>query len=1044
MLKNSALVIIILSILFSFSASAKTYYVDSVTGNDDNSGITIESAWKTIEKVNSLEFKPGDKILFKADSKYTGQLKPKGSGEKGNPIIIDMYGQGNKPLIEGQGNVSPVLLIHNVQYFEVNNLEITNTGTEPALWRQGVAVTITDFGIARGIRLNGLFIHDVNGSNDKSAGAGRGLGWHCSGNKVKSRFDGLIIENCRLLRCDRDGIMGGGQYINHDEDWYPSVNVIIRNNVLEDIGGDGIVPMATDGCLIEHNLINGCRTRCEDFACGIWPWSCDNTIVQFNEVCNVKGTKDGESFDSDYNCKNGIFQYNYSHDNDGGFMRICNGGDEPIRGNVNTIVRYNVSINDGDGIIDFWDRVDDVQFYNNLIYVGPGRDEIMFKTSGRPIGLGGKHWFFNNIFYVEGAARYVMTDAAENVFKNNVFYGNHINPPSGENNITVDPKLVGPLEYAMGFDSINGFKLSDDSPCIGNGIPVMVNGDRDFWGNKLDIAGKTDIGPFQTTYRKIYVEDYINKMQGGWLGQMAGVAWGMPIEFQYNGVMMPEDKMPVWNTEHINRGFHEDDLYVEVCWMKSMDKYGYDVSPRQVAIDFANTTFSLCHANNAGRSAIRKGIAPPDCSHPLYNKCADDIDYQIESDFTGLISPGMANKVIELGERFGRLVNYGDGLYAGQFVGGMYAAAFFENDIEKVIYAALECIPPQSQYYECIFDTMKWCKSSKNHKEIWEKVNEKYQNNPDYRKFSCNKWAWQNQNNQFNIDAKINGAYIVIGLMFGNGDIDKTITTSACCGQDSDCNPSNAAGVLGVIKGYAGLDDKFKAMNPDEKFIFSGYSFGELTELCTKFAKTAVLKEGGVIKKDESGKEYFLIPDKKPVPSEFVQSWEPGAVAGTKFTEEEFAKINKGIEFNIDEFAPGFYVTYCGNVIRATDKKVDTGLKKELNGKKNVLVTLPMDFNTGCIVKKTFVVPEGKTVLKLNVGREMDGYWQLLVQCNGTQIFSKTINEESAPDGSCDIEVDLSQYANREITLELVNQPACWRNSINFTAYWNKIEIVTE
>jgi len=161
-------------VLFSISAAAETYYVDSAAGNDDNSGTAIESAWKSIEKVNSQEFKPGDKILFKTDSRYVGQLKPKGSGEKGNPVIIDMYGQGNKPLIEGQGKVNPTLLLHNVQYFEVNNLEITNTGDKPEPWRQGVMVTIHDFGIARGIRLNGLFVHDVNGSNDKSAGGGRG------------------------------------------------------------------------------------------------------------------------------------------------------------------------------------------------------------------------------------------------------------------------------------------------------------------------------------------------------------------------------------------------------------------------------------------------------------------------------------------------------------------------------------------------------------------------------------------------------------------------------------------------------------------------------------------------------------------------------------------------------------------------------------------------------------------------------------------------------------------------------------------------------
>ena len=78
-----------------------------------------------------------------------------------------------------------------------------------------------------------------------------------------------------------------------------------------------------------------------------------------------------------------------------------------------------------------------------------------------------------------------------------------------------------------------------------------------------------------------------------------------------------------------------------------------------------------------------RGIAPPDSGHPKFNKHADDIDYQIEADFSGLIAPGLPNVAIELGEKFGRLMNYGDGLYGGQFVGGMYAEAFFENDPAK-------------------------------------------------------------------------------------------------------------------------------------------------------------------------------------------------------------------------------------------------------------------------------------------------------------------------------------------------------------------------
>ena len=109
----------------------------------------------------------------------------------------------------------------------------------------------------------------------------------------------------------------------------------------------------------------------------------------------------------------------------------------------------------------------------------------------------------------------------------------------------------------------------------------------------------------------------------------------------------------------------------------------------KAGIDFANSDYRLWHANRYGRANLRKGIAPPDSGHPQYNEHADDIDYQIEADFSGLIAPGLPNVGIQMGEKFGRLMNYGDGLYGGQFVGGMYAEAFFEDDPVAIVEAGL-------------------------------------------------------------------------------------------------------------------------------------------------------------------------------------------------------------------------------------------------------------------------------------------------------------------------------------------------------------------
>jgi hypothetical protein len=387
--------------------------------------------------------------------------------------------------------------------------------------------------------------------------------------------------------------------------------------------------------------------------------------------------------------------------------------------------------------------------------------------------------------------------------------------------------------------------------------------------------------------RRLPEKVYVDKMKAGWIGQMAGVGWGAPTEFRYRGVIMPLEDMPKWQPKLINQ-FRQDDIYVEMTFMQTLGQYGLDVSIRQAGIDFANSEYRLWHANAAGRSNLQKGIGPPDSGHPGFNSHADDIDYQIEADYSGLIAPGLPNLVIELGEKFGRLMNYGDGIYGGQFVGGMYAEAFFETDLEKIIYAGLKCIPEGSQYHECITDVLNWYKENPDDWEkTWHKIDEKYQKNPEYRKFSCMK-------GDFNIDAKINGAYIVMGLLYGKGDPDQTIIISTRCGQDSDCNPSNAAGILFTTIGFSNLPDKFTSeLDPQGKFSHTPYDFPTLIEVSKKLVQQAVKRSGGSIEEDTEDEMVLLIPMTEPKPSKLEQCWAPVPIANSKFTEDEMRKIKK-------------------------------------------------------------------------------------------------------------------------------------------------------
>ncbi|MHC4120339.1 MAG: ADP-ribosylglycohydrolase family protein [Planctomycetota bacterium] len=551
-------------------------------------------------------------------------------------------------------------------------------------------------------------------------------------------------------------------------------------------------------------------------------------------------------------------------------------------------------------------------------------------------------------------------------------------------------------------------------------------------GLGLVLGCQTNAAAGDASVRRITVEDYADRMKAGWIGQMAGVGWGGPTEFKFKGQIIPEDKMPTWSPEKINQ-FRQDDIYVEMTFMRTLELYGMDVSIRQAGIDFANSGYMLWHANREGRTLLRRGIAPPDSGHPEFNKHADDIDYQIEADYAGLIAPGMPNVAIELGEKFGRLMNYGDGLYGGQFVGGMYAEAFFEDDMEKVVRAGLKCVPAESQFAECIRDVLAWYEQNPDDwQKTWQLIEDKYQDNPDYRLFSCNK-------GDFNIDAKINAAYIVMGLLYGKGDPDQTIIISTRCGQDSDCNPSNSGGVLFTSIGYKNLPDKFtSALDPEGKFSHTPYSFPTLVEVSKKIVRQAVKRAGGRVETGADGKEVFVIPVEEPKPSKLEQCWEPGPIANSKFSEAEMAKITadagKDISKAVSKFAPGWKVKSCGD-------EMDPGLRASVLGRNNVLVTHPLDRTTGCRLFKNVSLPSGKKrVLRLTVGHHPEGDWRLIVAANGKEILSESIDKQTAPEGWRHIEVDLSDFAGKKIRLELINQPTGWSYE---AGYWAQIELAS-
>lgn len=440
---NTLLFLLSVQLGLSLQAHAVTYYVDSAHGSDSNQGTTKSAPWKTLSVVNRTNFKPGDRILLDSGSIWHEQLAPKSSGDDQRPIVLDRYGIGAMPQITGDGIHPDAVLLLNVQNIELHHLEITNRGATPSP-RRGLHIFLDNYGTARHILVADLYIHDVSGTNDQKDNGG--IIFRTLGDKTPSRFDGLTIERNVVWKVDRSGIVANSYHAMRTH-WFPSLHVVIRDNYVDDIGGDGIVPWATDGALVEHNIARRCNQRSTDYNAGIWQWSTDNTLLRLNEAYETQGTHDGEGFDSDYNSRNTRFEYNYGHDNDGGFMLICT----PVKrdpqtnlGNTGTVVRYNISRNDRARLINL-SGADEVTVSDNAFYVGPGHDVQMLVSDWQ--GWSSNATFKDNNFYVpEGTLRFGHSTSRNTdgtytlgkgwspakgiVFSGNRYSGNIIDPPA--------------------------------------------------------------------------------------------------------------------------------------------------------------------------------------------------------------------------------------------------------------------------------------------------------------------------------------------------------------------------------------------------------------------------------------------------------------------------------------------------------------------------------------------------------------------------------------------------------------------------------------
>lgn len=350
---------------------------------------------------------------------------------------------------------------------------------------------------------------------------------------------------------------------------------------------------------------------------------------------------------------------------------------------------------------------------------------------------------------------------------------------------------------------------------------------------------------------KISKETLQDKIRGAWAAQTIGVTFGSPVEFQYNSTMIPDYLTLHWSDGFLKETFENepgvyDDIYMDLTFVQILEDEGLDAPAESFANAFANAEYKLWFANQTARYNILNGMAPPQSGYWLNNPCADDIDFQIEADFAGIMSPGMVNSAAEICDKVGHIMNYGDGWYGGVYVAAMYSLAFVFDDINYIVEEALKVIPAESKFAQCMSDVIRWHKENPDDwKETWFKT---------HRKWSQDIGSPLGVFRPFNIDAKINAAWVLVGLLYGEGDFTRTYEITARCGDDADCNPASAGGILATIKGYKNIPEFWIQGLADVEpidFKYTTISLNDAYELSFKHALEMIKRNGGEVGDNE-------------------------------------------------------------------------------------------------------------------------------------------------------------------------------------------------
>jgi len=319
-------------------------------------------------------------------------------------------------------------------------------------------------------------------------------------------------------------------------------------------------------------------------------------------------------------------------------------------------------------------------------------------------------------------------------------------------------------------------------------------------------------------------KDYLLKVYSGFLGMNVGIRLGAPVEptiWTYDRIQRTYGDITGYVKEFKNFAA-DDDANGPVYFLRALDDEDISkgLKPEHIANTWLNYVregvgmfwwggYGVSTEHTAYLNLVNGIPAPVSGSKEQNGKTvSDQIGGQIFIDTWGLVAPNDVNRAADYAQAAASVSHDGEGLYGARFMAACISKAFVEKDPRKIIEAALEVIPKDSVYYAITRSVIAF---HEKHPEDWRKCMAYLQADWGYDKYPgvCHIIP--------------NAGVCILGLLYGEGDFNRTVEIATMCGWDTDCNAGNIGTIMGVACGLENIKPAY-LMPINDAIVLSGIS----------------------------------------------------------------------------------------------------------------------------------------------------------------------------------------------------------------------------